>query len=84
MEKRSLPEFAPDSALIDLNASERVENVYPSILGYEPVPSFEAIGEAAPETPLGGISFKDSNGACYIIIGTRTSLYSLDPVFSMG
>ena len=82
MQKRPLPEFAPDSALLDLEASELLENVYPSMLGYGPVPSFEPIGNPAPETPLGGISFKDSAGAAHIIIGTKTSLYLLDPLKS--
>lgn len=76
MVKVPIPDFAPDSSLLDTNTTSYVRNVYPDLNGYVAVKQFAAMAEPLSDKPLGIISI-NRNGRDIYLAGTSKDLWAL-------
>lgn len=79
MVKVPIPDFAPDSNLVDSNTTSYVRNVYPDLNGYAAVNQFAAMAEPLEDKPLGIISVTRDGHDIYLA-GTSKGLWVLQGV----
>lgn len=71
-------EFRPDAVAVGTGFSDQILNVYPSIIGYDPMPGRAAYSGALPATCRGAIAFQRQTGSWRIVAATLAKLYVLN------
>lgn len=72
------PQFAPDITSLGTGVSSLIQNVYPRLDGYGPVPDIAQLTKSLPAPCRGYFFARKADGSIGVFAGTSTDLYVLN------